>query len=63
VAKNGELHTFVFDGPVYSKPIPISKGKVVYKKYASPVSGTSSDNSPYEFGGWYYDIHFKSEIK
>ena len=27
--ENGEFHTFVFDGPIFRKPIPVSAGEVV----------------------------------
>ena len=31
--ENGEFHTFVFDGPVFSYPISFIKGEIVYKEY------------------------------
>lgn len=34
--ENGEFHTFVFDGPVFSRPINFTKGEIVYKEYAAP---------------------------
>lgn len=34
--ENGEYHSFVFDGPIFSKPISITKGEVVFKKHAAP---------------------------
>jgi uncharacterized protein (TIGR00290 family) len=34
--ENGEFHTFVFDGPIFSKPIPYQKGEIVDKAYPSP---------------------------
>lgn len=34
--ENGEFHTFVFDGPIFSEPIPYQKGEIVDKKYPSP---------------------------
>jgi len=27
--ENGEFHTFVFDGPIFRKPVPVSAGEVV----------------------------------
>ena len=33
--ENGEFHTFVFDGPLFSQPIPFEKGEIVYRKYAA----------------------------
>lgn len=34
--ENGEFHTFVFDGPIFSKPISYQKGEIVDKEYPSP---------------------------
>jgi uncharacterized protein (TIGR00290 family) len=35
--ENGEYHSFVFDGPIFSKPILLKKGEVVFKEYAAPA--------------------------
>ena len=34
--ENGEFHTFVYDGPVFSNPINVRKEAIVEKKYPSP---------------------------
>lgn len=34
--ENGEFHTFVYDGPIFSKPVNFKKGDVVYREYAAP---------------------------
>lgn len=34
--ENGEFHTFVFDGPLFKKPVAFTKGEMVYRKYAAP---------------------------
>lgn len=34
--ENGEFHSFVFDGPLFMKPIVFTKGEMVYRKYAAP---------------------------
>lgn len=34
--ENGEFHTFVFDGPIFSEPIPFQKREIVDKEYPSP---------------------------
>ena len=31
--ENGEFHTFVYNAPFFSSPIPITEGEVVYKEY------------------------------
>jgi uncharacterized protein (TIGR00290 family) len=34
--ENGEYHSFVFDGPIFSKPIEFEKGETVYQEYPTP---------------------------
>src|SRR3569623_800156 len=34
--ENGEFHTFVFKGPVFSSPIDYKTGEKVFKEYAAP---------------------------
>src|SRR5687767_14554037 len=34
--ENGEYHSFVFDGPIFSKPISFTTAQVVYEEYKSP---------------------------
>ena len=45
--ENGEYHSFVFDGPIFSKPIAFTKGEVVYKTY---------EQSEKSFGFYYCDL-------
>lgn len=33
--ENGEFHTFVYDGPMFSRPVPFTRGQTV--RYESPV--------------------------
>ena len=62
--ENGEFHTFVFDGPIFSKPIPFEIGETVYRKYEAPKKEDSNDcfqddhkkEDPYAFGFWYTDL-------
>ena len=64
--ENGEFHTFVFDGPLFSQPIPFEKGEIVYRKYTAPAptdaadydcAPARSDPSPFDTGFWYCDLH------
>lgn len=67
--ENGEFHTFVFDGPLFSQPTAFEKGEIVYRKYTAPArpllvaddydcAGTdpSADPSPFDTGFWYCDL-------
>lgn len=50
--ENGEFHTFVFDGPIFSKSIPIRLGKKMYKEYDAP----KSDENQNPIGFWFSDL-------
>jgi uncharacterized protein (TIGR00290 family) len=61
--ENGEFHTFVYDGPIFQKPIAFEKGEVVYKKYEQAKQESNSDyrddkndNNPFDTGFWYCDL-------
>lgn len=47
--ENGEFHTFVFDGPIFKKPIDFRLGEKVFKTFPSPAG-----ESPQ--GYWYVDL-------
>ncbi|SFH25988.1 Dph6-related ATP pyrophosphatase [Pedobacter insulae] len=48
--ENGEFHTFVFDGPIFKKPIAFKLGELVHKNLsASSISGEV-------IGYWYIDL-------
>lgn len=66
--ENGEFHTFVFDGPIFKKPIIFEIGELVYRKYEKPIDEESSDYDcakedqevdPYDTGFWYLDLIHK----
>ncbi len=48
--ENGEFHTFVFEGPIFKNPIPITLGEKVFKTYPNPVPGKE------EAGFWFQDL-------
>jgi uncharacterized protein (TIGR00290 family) len=41
--ENGEFHTFVYDGPVFSTPVQFTKGETVLKHYPSADGNHDSD--------------------
>jgi len=54
--ENGEYHSFVFDAPYFSSPIPFEKGELVRRTYAPAVgSGAGADN-PFATSFWYQDL-------
>lgn len=63
--ENGEFHTFVYDGPLFSQPVPFQKGEVVYRTYTPPKQNDNdmeyqcgrSDRKPHPGTGfWYIDL-------
>ncbi|MEB2776955.1 diphthine--ammonia ligase [Algoriphagus sp. D3-2-R+10] len=61
--ENGEFHTFVYDGPIFSKPINFEKGEVVLRKYEAPKTEDDADQcfskekeDPTHYGFWYCDL-------
>ena len=65
--ENGEFHTFVFDGPIFKKPILFNKGEIVYRKYEAAkqknnttyhCNTTDKDNieDSFDNGFWYCDL-------
>ncbi|WP_196893613.1 Dph6-related ATP pyrophosphatase [Aureivirga marina] len=59
--ENGEFHTFVFDGPIFSKPIDFTIGEKVFKTY-KPVKDDSNcfqsdeKQESWDTGFWYCDL-------
>jgi len=53
--ENGEYHSFVFDGPNFSRPINFTKGEVIYKEYTAPKvnDGVATGSS---FGFYFQDL-------
>lgn len=52
--ENGEFHTFVTDGPIFSNPISVELGERVVKEYPNPQGG-----EPKRF--WFVDLLSKSQ--
>jgi uncharacterized protein (TIGR00290 family) len=50
--ENGEFHSFVYNAPFFSSPIPIVAGETVYKKYASP----DADDKKWDTGFYFLDV-------
>ena len=44
--ENGEFHTFVYAGPIFSSPIPFKKGDIVYREYDSPSQSDGDVHQP-----------------
>jgi uncharacterized protein (TIGR00290 family) len=51
--ENGEYHSFVFDGPVFSKSILFKMGEVIYREYPAPATDDCF-TSPQPSSGFYF---------
>jgi uncharacterized protein (TIGR00290 family) len=47
--ENGEFHTFVFDGPIFTSPISVVTGEIVHRKF-------EIQNAEIASGFWYCDL-------
>ena len=54
--ENGEFHTFVFDGPLFKKPIPITKGEIVKKTYSYQKTEPNGEVKRLESSFWFQDL-------
>lgn len=60
--ENGEFHTFVFDGPIFKKPIDFEVGETVFKEYKAPKNADDScttEPSSSNMGFWFTDLILK----
>lgn len=58
--ENGEFHTFVFDGPIFTNPIPFEVGEKVLRSYASSNDDdncfTDEEDKNWDTSFWYCDL-------
>jgi len=59
----GEFHSFVYDGPIFKKPIEFQVGEIVHRRYSLTQQDSSSqyacnsvNSSPFDNGFWYRDL-------
>jgi uncharacterized protein (TIGR00290 family) len=59
--ENGEFHTFVYDGPIFSSSIAFKKGELIYREYDAPKPDEQNDGHPVKnnlqkMGFWFCDL-------
>ena len=62
--ENGEYHSFVYDGPIFSSPISFLKGDVIRRTYAPSGATdchTDTPDSRWDTGFWYQDLLLQKE--
>ena len=57
--ENGEYHSFVYDGPIFSSPVSFTKGESVRRIYTTSGGTDSHADQPdtrWDTGFWYQDL-------
>jgi uncharacterized protein (TIGR00290 family) len=54
--ENGEFHTYVFDGPIFKKPISVTGGEVVKKTYSYQKKNQNDEIEKVESAFWFQDL-------
>ena len=58
--ENGEFHSFVYDGPIFRKPVSFSVGEKIYREYDAPKDDNDScfsgQPSKSSMGFWFCDL-------
>lgn len=59
--ENGEFHTFVYDGPIFTSPVKFTAGEKVHKTYAPAADPDDNcyaeENKPaFDTGFWFCDL-------
>jgi uncharacterized protein (TIGR00290 family) len=58
--ENGEFHTFVYDGPIFKRPVPYKIGEKVLREYKAPANDKdkcfTNKPTPTTIGFWFCDI-------
>jgi uncharacterized protein (TIGR00290 family) len=52
--EHGEYHSFVYDGPNFSRAVSFVVGDVVFKEYPSPKTGDECYTQPQPKSGFYF---------
>ena len=53
--ENGEFHTFCFDGPILSGPVPFTLGERIYREYKAPKQNDNQHTNR-NTGFWFVDL-------
>ena len=60
--ENGEFHSFVFDGPIFNRPLAFELGELVFREYKAPTTDATNNcfTSPVKqsnsMGFWFRDL-------
>ena len=54
--ENGEYHTFVCDGPLFKKPIPVTRGEVIKKTYSYGKKNPDGETEVHQSNFWFQHL-------
>jgi uncharacterized protein (TIGR00290 family) len=54
--ENGEFHTFVCDGPIFKRPVPLTKGDVIKRAYSYKVNDEHGREVERKSEFWFQDF-------
>lgn len=54
--ENGEFHTFVFDGPIFRRPVDFKRGELVQHDYFSEDKQETDQKRNWDTSFWYLDL-------
>lgn len=54
--ENGEFHTFVYDGPLFRKQIPVTLGETSERTYTTPVQDDSGKVTVHQSSFYFQDL-------
>lgn len=58
--ENGEFHTFVYDGPIFKKPVDFLIGEKILKTYGSTNKAVDDDHdATWDSSFWFCDLYTK----
>jgi diphthamide synthase (EF-2-diphthine--ammonia ligase) len=58
--ENGEFHSFVFDGPIFKKPIEIREGEIVERAYSYQKRQADGSIVKCESAFWFQELDLVS---
>jgi uncharacterized protein (TIGR00290 family) len=52
--ENGEYHSFVYDGPLFTQPVLFKKGEIVSREYTAPKGADDCFETPRPNAGFFF---------
>ena len=59
--ENGEYHSFVIDGPIFSKPVPVTCKTVISKDYRFEALNEAGETEEHQSSFWFADMELAAD--